>query len=198
MKKQWRGFISGIIVATLVLTLGIPALAATVRQLEANYKGIKITLDGKEIVPKDANGVTVEPFTVDGTTYLPLRPMAGALGLDVAWDGATQTVKMTTPGAVPAETQTPVDAKNITLSNGNYIAGTDFPVGTYNVIAISGRGNVMSDNLFDGGINAMMGITEDEFSKYYSKEYKNIRFQKGTELQVIGAMGELTIQLVQQ
>lgn len=134
MKKQWKGFVFGLLVATLVFGLGVPALAATMRQLNANYSGIKITLDGKEIVPKDANGVTVEPFAVDGTTYLPLRPMASALGLDVVWDGATQTVKLTTPGKVPAENkpeQTPtatetMGQKNALAKANSYLSMTAF------------------------------------------------------------------------
>lgn len=95
MRGQWKGFVSGLAVATLVFGLGAPAFAATVRQLNASYSGIKITMDGKEIVPTDASGAVVEPFAVDGTTYLPVRAVANALGLGVQWDGATQTVKLT-------------------------------------------------------------------------------------------------------
>ncbi len=59
---------------------------------ELFYRDIKISLNGKEITPKDANGNPVEPFIIDGTTYLPVRGVAGALGLDVDWDGNTNTV----------------------------------------------------------------------------------------------------------
>ena len=99
MKQQWKGFVSGLLLATMVFGLGVPALAASVKQLNAAYSDIKITLDGKGITPTDANGNTVEPFAVDGTTYLPVRAVANALGLGVEWDGATQTVKLTSnPG----------------------------------------------------------------------------------------------------
>lgn len=37
---------------------------------------LKITLDGKEITPTDANGAAVEPFAISGTTYLPVRAVA--------------------------------------------------------------------------------------------------------------------------
>lgn len=33
-----------------------------------------------------------------GTNYLPVRALAESLGLNVAWDGANNTVVLTTPG----------------------------------------------------------------------------------------------------
>lgn len=124
MKGQWKGFISGLAVATLVFGLGAPALAATVRQLNATYSGIKITLDGNEVVPKDANGAAVEPFVVDGTTYLPVRAVANALGIGVEWDGATQTVKLTSGAATTQETPKPAPATGSNVpGNGSDEAG---------------------------------------------------------------------------
>jgi len=186
MKKQWKGFVCGFMAAILVVVMGTTALAATVRQLNASYSGIKISLDGVEFVPKDANGTVVEPFIVDGTTYLPVRAVASAFGLDVAWDGATQTVILTTPKK---------EAQEIILSSGNYIAGTDFPAGTYDIVAISGGGNVQSSNMFNGGINAIMGDDSyiAEYGDFYEKEYKNIRLPDGTELRVFNGV---TIQLI--
>jgi Copper amine oxidase N-terminal domain. len=68
----------------------VPALAAQgMRQLDANFNDIKIVIDGERITPKDATGKVVEPFIVDGTTYLPVRAMCEAIGYDVEW-GATE------------------------------------------------------------------------------------------------------------
>ena len=55
--------------------------------------------------PKDANGNTVEPFIIDGTTYLPVRAVSNALGLNVGWDDATSTVSLGEGAAAP-QTQT--------------------------------------------------------------------------------------------
>lgn len=71
----------------------------------------------------------------------------------------------------------------ISLGSGNYVAGTDFEAGVYNVVAVSGSGNVSSDNMFNGGINAIMGISD---LSLYETEYKNITFKKGTELTISG------------
>lgn len=87
-----HSFFSGVLVTVLILGLGIPALAANLVTKELYYNNIQIRLNGQTLLPKDANGNTVEPFVIDGTTYLPIRAVGEALGLNVAWDGATQTV----------------------------------------------------------------------------------------------------------
>ena len=78
-------------VLTLSLATGAVALSNS-RTAELFFRDIKITLNGSAISPKDANGNTVEPFIIDGTTYLPVRAVADAMGLDVSWDDATNTV----------------------------------------------------------------------------------------------------------
>lgn len=116
MKKEWKGFAIGFIVAVLMFSTIIPAVASTSRQVTANYNDIKITLDNVEVVPKDANGNVVEPFIIDGTTYLPVRAVANALGLNVEWDGKTHTVKLTNPDTVV----TPFDKFKSALDNAGY------------------------------------------------------------------------------
>lgn len=98
LRNQRKGFVSGVLIATLIFTMLGTALAAYQKQATLDYVGIKITLDGTEIIPKDANGNVVEPFAIEGTTYLPVRGIANALGLGVSWDGATQTVVLSSPG----------------------------------------------------------------------------------------------------
>jgi len=82
-----------------------------------------------------------------------------------------------------AEEKAELEAKTVRLSNGNYVAGTDFDEGVYDIIAISGGGNVSSSNMYSGGLNAVMGVADDGF---YEKEYKNIKLPQGTELTVSG------------
>jgi hypothetical protein len=102
MNKQFKGFFQGFIVAVLILAFALPALAAFQKQATLNYNDIKIMVNGDTISPKDANGNIVEPFIIDGTTYLPVRAIADAVGLDVAWDGSTSTVILTEPDAARA------------------------------------------------------------------------------------------------
>lgn len=92
-KERTKGFVSGIVVSALVFSL-VGTAAATIgsRTLTADYNDIKIELNGQQITPTDASGNPVEPFAVDGTTYLPVRAVGNALGLDVDWDSSTNTV----------------------------------------------------------------------------------------------------------
>lgn len=102
-------------VLTLVLALVVvvalfsPALASSLnRQATLNYRDIKITLDGKEVRPTDVNGNYVEPFIIDGTTYLSVRGVSSALGLAVTWDGKTSTVALSHPSdPISGYNQTP-------------------------------------------------------------------------------------------
>ena len=97
MKKR---ILSLLILAVLIGALALTAGAVdTSREATLYYRGIQITLDGQKLNPTDANGVSVEPFIIDGTTYLPVRAVANALGLGVDWDGNTSTVILTSPGA---------------------------------------------------------------------------------------------------
>jgi hypothetical protein len=80
---------------TCVILISATALAISIadtRQLSATFNNIKIYVDGQLIEPKDALGRPVEPFIVDGSTYLPVRAVSEALGKDVEWDGPNQSV----------------------------------------------------------------------------------------------------------
>lgn len=94
MKKlrSARPFLCGVFTTILVMGLVTSAFAVSMANRELYYNDIKIRLNGKTLTPKDAAGNPVEPFIIDGTTYLPVRAVGEALGLNVSWDGATNTV----------------------------------------------------------------------------------------------------------
>lgn len=92
-KLEWKSFSTGVLAAALVVGMAGTAFAASrLETKELYYNDIKILLNGKELRPTDANGSAVEPFVIDGTTYLPVRAVGEAMGLNVDWDGKTQTV----------------------------------------------------------------------------------------------------------
>ena len=103
--KKWRLNIISVLILAMALTC---VTYASVNQMQKtlHYNNIKITLDGKDITPANS-----EPFIIDGSTYLPVRAVSEALGLDVQWDGDTHTVILSTekkeetpePGSITAE-----------------------------------------------------------------------------------------------
>lgn len=90
-KDKIKGFLAGLSVAVILCSTTVFADSVS-KTVTAVYNNIKIMIDGKEITPKDQNGNTVEPFIIDGTTYLPVRAVASALGEEVFWDGENNTV----------------------------------------------------------------------------------------------------------
>ena len=109
------------IVALLaVLLLATPVLATNGNvNAVLQYLNIKITLDGQEITPTDVNGKSTEPFAIDGTVYVPIRAVSEALGLDVEWDGETNTVKLST-GAVVEGDKITWDNDNVKITDASF------------------------------------------------------------------------------
>jgi|GEM_PF-4095031 len=82
MRKNinWKSFISGVVVGSaLFSTVSFAAPAA-----------VKLMVNGKEVVSE------VPPQIIDGTTLIPARGLAEALGANVQWDGNSQTVTVQT------------------------------------------------------------------------------------------------------
>lgn len=94
MKEKLKGIFIGVVIGAMLVPTS-HAIVDTITK-ELNYNNIKITLNGNKVNPTDTDGNYVEPFIIDGTTYLPVRSVANALGLDVNWDGQTNTVIMNT------------------------------------------------------------------------------------------------------
>lgn len=102
MMKKISKLISGALVAALLVT---PALASSGQVSKVlDYMNIKINVDGTEITPTDVNGKSTEPFSIDDSVYLPIRAISEALGCDVEWDSATNTVSITSTAVLPAGT----------------------------------------------------------------------------------------------
>ncbi len=113
MKKRLQGLVAGMLIGTMLVS-GVVFATNGSRMAELLYSNIKILLDGREIIPKDANGNTIEPFIIAGTTYLPVRGIASSLELNVGWNEETQTVELNKPG-IFANGTTIYDDKYVTI-----------------------------------------------------------------------------------
>lgn len=130
MRKQWKGFVAGVLTTVMMLgTIGTAAATVGKKTVEVDYNNIKVTMNGAPVNLVDANGNAVEPFSINGTTYLPVRAVAGALGLGVDWDGTTSTVKLTSGGAT-------ISNQEAQTGTGNYSRTNPAPIGTVQHINI--------------------------------------------------------------
>ncbi len=86
-----RGFWAGMITMLVLVSLVTTALAVSSKSIEVT-SDVTIYIDGEELIPKDANGNTVETFIYNGTTYIPLRAVGEAFNKEVEWDGSTRSV----------------------------------------------------------------------------------------------------------
>jgi hypothetical protein len=110
-------------------------------------------------------------------------------GVVLSISGVTVRITSEAADGAPLKTRRQPNTETVELGSGNFVAGTDFSAGTYDIIAVSGGGNVSSDNMYDGGINAIMGTADKNKeigSNLYQQEYKNIELPKGTTLTVSG------------
>lgn len=83
--------------------------------------------------------------------------------------------------------------KSVTLSSGNYTAGTDFPAGTYDVVATEGAGNVISTDSDHSEYDINEILSPNPNAEYdQAKEFKNAIFEKGTTLE----LSDVTVQLI--
>lgn len=93
MKKfNFKSFIGGILFCVLIFSIFTVYAKPVTKSLQATFDEIKLKINGKEVTPKDAKGNKVDPFTVDGNTYLPLNSLANAIGYDYKWDATTNTI----------------------------------------------------------------------------------------------------------
>ena len=99
-------------------TVAAPGRVAQ-ESIVVNFNNIRFAVNGTHV------NTEFDPFIFQGRTYLPVRDVANAMGFDVTWEGATNTVHLTSrTGNVmpnyPAHQQTPqapAQAGGITIGN---------------------------------------------------------------------------------
>ncbi len=95
MKKQHisRRFVGLALIAALTLPAAAAA-QANVKQINARF-GVQISVNGVTQHLTDASGNPVQAFEYNGTTYVPIRGVAQALGAQVGYDASTDTASIT-------------------------------------------------------------------------------------------------------
>lgn len=87
-KKKWVSVLSAVVLTGAVLMPISTDAAVGKKNVQASYNNIKILYNGS-VVPTQ-----LEPFIVNGSTFIPLRMMADVFNKDVTWDGTTYTINV--------------------------------------------------------------------------------------------------------
>ena len=176
MKEKTKGFISGVLVCLLVLSLCGGALAVS---QSISIDPIRVKVNGEEFRPKDANGNDGLVFAYNGTTYAPLRALAEAYGLEVGYDAAENMATVNTP--------TPT---TLTLGVGQYTVGADIAPGKYDVSALSGSGNFMGEvaSCKFGSLNEILAAPGASGSIERSSTYSNLTLAAGDVFYIKGTL----------
>lgn len=137
MKKSnyWKGFVSGLLMTVLVLSMGLSVSAAANRTIQVE-DGIKITLNGSDMTPRDVTGKVVPVFLYEGTTYVPARAISEALGLNVSFNSATRTVVLSNKSSTGTTSQGTAQSGYITADRAKEIALADAGLSASSVVFI--------------------------------------------------------------
>ena len=138
----------------------IPTFIAGTNQditVELN-QDIKIYHNNQVQTFKDVTGKVVYPLSYQGTTYLPVRAISNLYNANIAWDGATETVKIT-----KAEPTIPADPNVVT-----------------EVVPVSGYaswGNNVTFYIYIGDKNIELDGAKFNLPKALCDYYKDVQFR---------------------
>ncbi len=97
MKKLFKGLLITTLVLALLMTTALGD--AITKTIDVVYNSVNLTVNRKKI--------EADNILYNGTTYVPLRAVADALGKDVGWDGNTNTASINDKGATQPAIENP-------------------------------------------------------------------------------------------
>lgn len=117
------------------LSMNTIAFADTTKNISVNYGGTAVLVNGKVVSLKDSSNKALEAITYNKTVYVPVKSLAAALNLTLAYDSKTKTVTLTSvaktapSGTPPTGTPPSGTPPTGTPPSGNPPTGTP-PTGT--------------------------------------------------------------------
>lgn len=156
-----------LIVALLVLAISVGLFAADM-YVKAKLTDIKVVMDGKALVLKDAKGAVLKPLSYNNSTYLPVRAISESLGVGVKWDAKTQTITLDSD---PSD-----DAKDMDKNDG---ADLEKPAGAYEIgqkWVVPGQWEVTIDSVEETSIRNQYASKKPEAVYIINYTYKNIGY----------------------
>jgi len=98
MKKMTKVSLAVVVLlVTSIIAAGTVWGSNALRKIDAVANdNIKIYYNGDLANLTDTDGSKISPVIINGRTYLPLRAMSELLGIDIEWDGTTQSIYLST------------------------------------------------------------------------------------------------------
>ena len=104
MKRKLTSYFAGVLTALVLGTITMSAFAAG-GVLTLTVTPIRVMVNGQVFQPRDAQGNEVYVFQANGTTYVPLRALSEAYGLEVGYDAGQNMATVSGPVRAPAKTE---------------------------------------------------------------------------------------------
>lgn len=108
---RWEKTAAAAVLAAVLVVVSASYAASygVYKKIDVLYSGIKIIVNGQAV------SSTPEPFIYDGTTYVPVRLIGEALGMDVQWDRARNAVVIQGQKKEEAPSQYELEALKVQL-----------------------------------------------------------------------------------
>ncbi len=159
--------------SAIVATSIAPTYASSsVKYLEAHYNNIRVMLNDQY---KDTS---IEPFIVDGTTYVGLRDLATIFNIDAEWDGANQLVIL--EGSWTADMERYYELELFT--NRLYIAELEEKIAQYEYIL---NNPVIEDAKAENILSNLESALESYFLEDYGIEWEFVLTQKSSYIDLL-------------
>ena len=79
-------------IISIILVLALMLVPALSLSEQAEYRDIRLVINGEGIVPVDSNGNRVRLVIVNGILYVPIGTIPSALGMEYTYDEETNTI----------------------------------------------------------------------------------------------------------
>lgn len=113
MKQQMKSFMLGVLITVMLTSTAFAG--GLQKTIEVVFNKVNLTVNGQQ--------VTADNILYNGTTYVPIRATADALGKVVGWDAATNTASINDKGSTPV----PAPSTNDVASKIKAKAVADWP-----------------------------------------------------------------------
>lgn len=140
MKKKLGAFLLAL--GLMVGAFGGALAASNSETIQALLsRDITVKYDGAVQTLRDVNGKEVYPIAYEGSTYLPVRAIAGLMGVAIKWDNDTRTVLIgeTERMALTPETPNLFSGKWTTEASKLLVDGVQYPYGCVQTTNTTGR-----------------------------------------------------------